>query len=294
MGTLDRWSKRVVGWAGCLSLVSIPTPTLAQSTVGPGSGGCQNYNQPVYAATGHYILNARIRLCASGAYDITQGSNAPAPGERLFASACRLNGRQPNAFMRGRLNIPYLVNPARDEDVTTTDLRGRPGDSLKGTARVLPFFPKKVLNLGTYDGHTWFGYTDLSFLPTIASAGRPLSANSVIIALDGCSFGNPEALAALLSQPSPKDYVELLYFQPNDPLRRTYRAFVPMTSESGARREWDYLAENNLRPNREGRIMAILSVLAIAKLITGFLESPMGQRMTEEIEACKRRGGIIC
>ncbi|MFT4025750.1 MAG: hypothetical protein QM676_02940 [Novosphingobium sp.] len=83
------------------------------------------------------------------------------------------------------------------------------------------------------------------FLPSKVNDAYPLNASSVVVALDGCMFTTPNALAALLTMTGGQDYVEITYYQANEAGRPLRRAFLPIYPRSAVDTEWTQLTRSS-------------------------------------------------
>lgn len=259
---------------------------------------CMDSNDPIYLADRRFAIRGWVRGCENGVFDVTAAPYAIRPGERLMIAACRYNSQLPNAIVRARMNTPYLLNPASRADMEIVPYTSNSNYRWEQTSRALPFVPTRILDMGRQQGYRIYAYSGLRFLPSRINDAYPLSASSVILAIDGCAFSSPNALAAMLHAPGGKDYIEVSYFQENESPRVFRRAFIPMYPRAWVNAEWTQLTRAHpiFNPDRSGQIVAIAAIMSFALLVDAFARSEMGQAMAREREDCLRanRPMIIC
>lgn len=276
----------------CALTALVPAVAAAQPARVPP--GCAQMAAPVYDMNRRYIPGAVIRSCPTVTTDVTEGANAIKPGEVLSMTQGRYQERQP-FLVRGRPNVAYPLPAARVGDVAAAHVSDGAYYPLSGLGRALPFQPTEILQItGLEEGQTWYGYSGLQILPSRAADASPLDRNSVVLAIDGYNFHEPNAFLGLLARPNPiagqRRYVEVVYFQRNDPTRALRHALIPMSDRSALEPEWSRLAAANtaFRPHVDKRAQALVMVVLFAGVAKAFAESETGRRWWAEYQRCER------
>lgn len=216
-------------------------------------GGCDVFSVPIFDARG-YWYQGRVRLCPASATDVTQGANAPQPGDVLVVSAGRLYAHQRNGagrphgyFFRAQKNVAFPISP--DDEWATFNISLNYDNAPRDWAalgRALPFVPTKFYDLGKAEGVRYVGYSGLKLLPSWRRQAAPLNENSVVIMMNGFSFRSENNILGQLAAPfaggMTEQLVEVVYLQRDDPTQRLYRAFIPQISRSQAGQEWERAA----------------------------------------------------
>jgi hypothetical protein len=267
--------------------------------------GCKNAPVPIIHLSGQFIPGGRVLSCPTSTTDISDGVNAPRPGEVLSISRGRFS--QCHLYLlRGLPNTAYFAPAVHPTDVAAGFIADPAYYPVANLALNLPFQPYKIVSLGDLgDGHIWYGYTDLRSLPSHPADAQPLSRNSIIVAVDGFSFRTPNALLSLLSKPDglgqSRRYVEVAYLEPGDTVPKLRRALIPLFVQSATGAEWSALAagnhafvSDNMRPAE-----AIVGIALMMTALTAFEQSRMGQEYLANQEACRREktgtlAGLSC
>lgn len=269
-------------------------PASASAEPAKAPAGCTQMAAPVYDMTRRYIPGTVVRSCPTATTDVTTGANAIKPGEVLSITLGRYQERQP-FLVRGRPNVAYPLPATRVGDVAARHVSDGAYYPLTGLGRALPFQPTEILAItGIEERQTWYGYSGLQMLPSHAADALPLDRNSVVLAIDGYNFHQPNAFLGLLALPNPvpgqKRHVEVVYFQRNEPTHTLRHALIPMSDRTALEPDWSRIAASNpaFRPLVDRRVKAIAMVVLFAGVAKAFAESETGKAWWAEYRRCQR------
>jgi hypothetical protein len=281
-------------------MVGRSAPGLSQAGVS-ADPSCKTLMAPIFDLSGHFVPGGRVTSCSTSTVDTTEGPNALKRDEVLSISRGRYSQRQP-FLLRGHPNTPYLAPAIHTADVAAAYTADPAYYPLSTSAQALPFVPRRAISLGDLgDGHDWYGYTELQFLPSHANDALPLNANSVVVAVDGYSFRTPNALLGLLSKldglGQNRRYVEVVYLQPGEATPHLHRALIPLSVRSQLEPEWSTLASRStsfaVAPrSKAGEALVMFTLMMTA--LEMFKESPTGQAWERDHQAClAERSGTL-
>ncbi len=285
--------------ASILALVTlVPAVGAAQpapAQVGNVPAGCVQVAAPVYDMARRYIPGTTvIRSCPTFTIDVTTGPNAIKPGEVLSATLGRYQYKQP-FLVRGRPNVAYPLAATRVGDVAAGHVSDGAYYPLEGLGRALPFQPTEILEItGMEEGQTWYGYSGLRMVPGRAAEALPLDGNSVVLAIDGFNFHQPNAFLGLLAQPNPiagqRRHVEVVYFQKNDPSHALRHALIPTADRAAFEPGWSNLAATNgaFQPQIDRRVKLAGMFLLLSGAAKAFAESEAGRAWLAEQRRCQQ------
>lgn len=255
--------------------VSLAVSGLGAQAEPTAAVGCQSFVAPIQRLGGGNVSDPHLESCPGGVVDVTPAPNGPRAGELTVLSMGRYQNKQVPFLFRGVPNTAYPFAAVYLHDLAGHFLYDDAPHPLSTLAHALPFQPKQVVSLGDLgDGHTGYGYTDLEIVPSRAREAYPLNRQSVLIAIDGYNFVSPRALPSFLAQAAPQErknpYMEVVYFQMDDPVHTLRRALIPVYRRASVEPEWSKIAAGNhafdVGPNRaaqqayvEREILAILA-----------------------------------
>ncbi len=231
--------------------------------------------------------------CPTSMVDTTEAPNALQRGDVLSISRGRYMQRQP-FLLRGTPNTPYLFPVRYAADIAASYVADPAYYGLSSLALALPFQPRQIATFDDIgDGATWYGYTSLQIMPSRARDAAPLNEKSVVVAVDGFSFRTPNAFLGLLSKPDGlgqrRRYVEVVYFQRDDPNALLKRALIPLSIRSDLEPEWsNFAARNTAFGDPYHGVKAAIMALALSGLVKAFVESDTGQTWLRDQAACLR------
>jgi hypothetical protein len=291
---------KAVHWALCVALAATPTYAADGDTV-----SCSKVtNSPIFHASG-YMIQGTVQGCAhrdaSSALtsaelrDLTPPPNDIKPGEILMFSTGRSMAHRKDAFIRGKPNTTYFVDPSQATDISAT--YGAFGytlvdqhvvNDIRQSARALPFYPTQVYDRGEYNGGHWYSYGKLALVKPHEADAYPLNENSMIVSIDGFIFTDPDTLAALLVAPGVSTYVDVVYYQTDDKNPILRRALVPILQRSDVDQDWTAItAANPLVPQAltkaESQIMAYAAMSVFVFAVVGFGQTEAGRKLYEEL-----------
>ena len=248
----------------------------------------------IYDARG-FIYWGTYQICDDGIFDRTTGASAPAPGQRLFLVGARAMNRELGSIVRAVPNQSYPVHFAVPDIMDGAVVRwGKdPATTWENVPFILPFVPTQILSIGRDPTEPIYGYTGLVALPGFASSMAPLNSNSVIIAMQGFSFGYSYSLQALLAEfPPDVGYAEILYVQRGETNLQLRRVFVPIFARSRAAANWISLTRAHpiFERDKSANILGWAVLGALIAGIVAFQKSEAGKSYEERRQACLARG----
>jgi hypothetical protein len=255
--------------------------------------GCKTLNAPIFDLSGHFVPGGRITSCPTSTVDTTEAPNALQRGDVLSFSRGRYMQRQ-LFLLRGTPNTPYLFPVRYAADIAAAYIADPAYYDLSSLALALPFQPRQIATFDDIgDGATWYGYTGLQIMTSHARDALPLNEKSVVVAVDGYSFRTPNAFLSLLSKPDNlgqrRRYVEVVYFQRDDPNAVLKRALIPLSIRGDLEPEWsNSAAQNTAFGNSRYRLQQAVMALALAGLVKTFTESDTGKAWLRDQTACLR------
>lgn len=244
---------------------------------------------------------ANVRECSTGATELA-ANGQPArysDGSQLIVVLGRAIAGQTSFFFRARPGISYPVRESDSAALRLTWSVARSPVAWTAAKRVLPFLPATAVVIGEADGYSITGYTDLTLLPSLASAAGPLKPSSIVVSVDGFQFSGSDDLAGYLTGDgnavTDNRYVEVLYFDRNErppQLRRTFVPVSPLVSHAG---EWRQAAQAVRARSNGARAIATLGVLAtFYALWSTWHSTGLAEWWREETERCRRAPVVVC
>lgn len=266
--------------------------TLAHAAMAAPARQCQDLSGvPIYRATGSYVT-ATLSICSDrGVSDMTPPPNNLRQGEGSFFVSGRYALRQDTAIVRAIPNIAYPVPPSELSKLNLEGSVAPPGVRMTNAVMALPFIPTVSTPVADLpDGRQVFGYSKLFMVPSIAGQARPLNENSVVIAVDGFDFTNWDGLVGYLNLNMDRRYVEVLYYQADEPGVLLRRAFLPLFNRAELTDDWNGLVQSHplvQQTDRAGinltKPMAVIGMAALFALAYRFIQTENGRTLYKNL-----------